>query len=311
MAYETGTATDSADLMNRLRTFLTSNSSLVTASQTWTELGYSENGNRADLHLRGQGLGGTDNIYINIRRDLFSADNYNWAIYGSTSYLSGVEPSQQPNASPNISIMLHNTPIQYWFFANGRRFCVVAKVNSVYQHLYAGFILPYATPTEYPYPLFIGGCSYSLNLRFSDTGNNNTTYYKGWRTGAIRDHSGQWRQIESAGQYSPTPNNGFEEPMAWPYCFDNAVSSRDPDYLVNCLGGTYLIEPIILLLPQNYPTPTAITAEIYGELDGVGFINGIDNASESINNDGSNDWLAFQNVYRTGRYDFAAYKRED
>lgn len=67
MAYETGTATDYLDLLDKLRVFLTSNASLVAAGQQWQVLRWqTDNNGEKELILKAPGLAGTDNIYCGI-----------------------------------------------------------------------------------------------------------------------------------------------------------------------------------------------------------------------------------------------------
>lgn len=309
MAYETGTATDSADLFSKLRTFLTSNTDLVTAGQEWTELAYTENGNDAELYLRGQGNGGSDQIYVGLRRFLYSSDSYNWEIMGAVNYDSGIGFSSQPNRSPAAYNYFHNTPMTYWFFANGRHFKAVVKVQSTYQHLYCGFILPYATPTEYAYPLFIGGCGTSSNKRFSDSDNTMAAYYRNYDRAFLMGHDGAWRTFRSLNVgYAPT--NGINQYLIYPYCASTGVNNHSIPIIAESFGDGYPLFNVTLAYYANYPTPSSVPGEIYGVLDNCYYIPGIDNASESSHTLGADTYRAFQNVFRSGAQDFMAYKEE-
>jgi hypothetical protein len=125
---------------------------------------------RKRLSLKGPG-GGSDEIFVNLETDYsVSGDWYNWRLYGATGFIAGnvLDFATQPGTSLPVGLSLWQASIPYWFIANGRRFMVIAKINTTYHALYAGFILPYATPSQYPYPLMIGG-SNAMGTPTNDT----------------------------------------------------------------------------------------------------------------------------------------------
>jgi hypothetical protein len=155
MAYETGTATDYRDLLRRLRAFVTGS---ALGSQAWTQMRWTESATTQELILKGPGLAGADEIFVGIRSDQNAAsDTYNWHIRGATGYLPLDAWADQPNASPERHMALWNQPMPYWFVADGRRIMVAARVSTRVMFIHLGFILPYATPGQYPYPLLIVG----------------------------------------------------------------------------------------------------------------------------------------------------------
>ena len=144
------------DLLDKLKTFLTTNSSLVSDNEQWTVHNDRVVGTTREVYLSGPGLSNSESIHVNIQRmapDL-TTNAHNWQVRGATSY----DSSQTYEAQPNISrdqyfpLSAAGVPIQYWFFANGRRFIIVAKVSTTYLSCYCGFYLPYALPSEFPYP---------------------------------------------------------------------------------------------------------------------------------------------------------------
>src|SRR5690606_37845489 len=124
--------------------------------------------------LRGPGLSGTDEIYVNLNTvSSETADIFNIALRGATGYLPGVLNYAQPGAwlsrdsRDQTAMLLWDQPIKYWFIANGRRFIVIARVTSVYESMYAGLGHPYALPSEFPYMLICGGSSSNDSIRYS------------------------------------------------------------------------------------------------------------------------------------------------
>jgi len=182
MAYQTGTATDYRDLLRCLRTFVTGS---ALGSQAWTELRWVETATTQELILKGPGLAGVDEIFIGIRSDQnVASDAYNWHIQGATGYLPLDAWADQPNASPNRHMALWNQPMPYWFVGDGRRIMVAARVSTRVMFIHLGFILPYATPGQYPYPLLIVGSS--ANARWSGV---NTNFAP-----VIRSPGGEWNE---------------------------------------------------------------------------------------------------------------------
>jgi len=151
MAYATGTASDFADLYNKLRDFLTTNVDLVADGEAWVQIA-GPGGTLTDadeIILQGPGTTGTDEILVGIKPvTSVASDYYNLSMFGLVSYnpaLGGIQ--SQVGESLARTLLAWNSPMTYWFVANGRRFIVVIKVASTYHMAYCGFILPYMLPT--------------------------------------------------------------------------------------------------------------------------------------------------------------------
>lgn len=171
MAYETGTASNYRDLLNRFRAFVTGNPTLVAAGQAWQELRWVEQAATQELILKATGLSGNDEIYCG----LYSSENptydlYQWKLLGYTGHLAGASFSGQPGVSSDHYLSLWNSPMTYWLVANGRRAILAVKVSTRYMLMHLGFLMPYATPTQFPYPFFISGTDnyYYGGRRWSD-----------------------------------------------------------------------------------------------------------------------------------------------
>jgi hypothetical protein len=299
MAVEIGTAANHADLLTRLRAFLTANADLVAAGQAWTEVGYNApDATTEETYLRGPGLGGGEEIYVQIRRyENVAGDYYNWGLRGAVNYNPAEPFGSQPGASPESHFTLWNTSIPYWFVANGRRFMVVAKVSTVYVMLHAGLILPYATPAEYPYPIFVGANCRSA-MRWSVGGDENRNVFD---PGALNDAGycrlryvdGTWIGIANhSGDADDRPGN------TWPY---EGFRQSWIGFPISALGGDYVLTPIILSTGYE-------DGVVFGELDGVFHVSGFSTASENIVTIEGVDHLVVQNVYRAGTAAYAAVR---
>jgi len=302
MAYVIDTATSAGagglatyDLLDRIKTFLTG-----LATNPWTAVRDDRSTANWELILQGPGLSGTEQIFIGFKTYQSAAsDYYNFSVATFTGYVAGNTFETQPGYSNSLGVPAHNLSIGYWMIANGQRIAGALKVGTpVYESFYAGKFFPYATPSQYPYPIIAGGMLDSASAtRYSDT--SHSMPYKGNRANLrMRGVAGTYLQ-PNAFPWSPT---------------DNASSRRDT-------GGQYPLRPIQLLDGSN----------IYGELDGIYQISGFNNVVENmiqiggtpvtdnpawtsaqrasaIVTAGGTPYVVIQDVYRTGFADYYAMK---
>ena len=167
---------------------------------------------------------------------------------------------------------------------------------TVYEMAYMGKFLPYGTPGQYPYPVCVGGTGYSnSNLRFSDTSFSHLAFFdpNGLH---VCDPANAWQLFQNyntGGSMAQPPNNNV-----WPW---NYYSNNRPNWMSANLDGTYTV--FNARLEQTTPS-----INLLGELDGVGFVTGNSNSSESTINDGTNNWMVVQNVFRTAADNYCAVK---
>lgn len=127
--------------------------------------------------LDGEG-GGSDNIIVGLRTFTDGSSN-NLEIRGFTAETTTAGFNFQPGVSPGghdlsgteqegAYVPLDNAALTYWLFVSGRRIIGVIKVGaSTYTNFYLGFINPFGTSTDFPYPLYVGGCSSQHDRLFS------------------------------------------------------------------------------------------------------------------------------------------------
>ena len=295
--------------------------------------------------FKATGTSGTDAIYTGLRSEYDAANGwYNLFLNGYTGY----DPNEtsffnQPGAINNWTnpvnldvpmVPCWNASMPYWFRATGRAFSFGVKVSTSYEGGYLGFILPYATPSQYPYPLAVGGSlipndsDRSLPWRYSYnhyrhsafmspaswTANSSTTS----QTSAalyLRTPDGTWnnfgQRYSSSGVdasvliemtqalSSPFARSGLRAGV-WPNSVRNAGSAtaRRRDYR-EVLGGGYVLQPFIL--HQRGPTDA-----VWGELDGCMSISGFSNAAENTTSYGGTNYVILQNVARTEAHEYWA-----
>lgn len=296
----------------------------------------------SEVLLKATGTSGTDAIYTGIRSEYDAANGwYNLFLNGYTGY----DPNEtsffnQPGAINNWSavtpldvpmVPCWNATMPYWFRANGRSFSFGVKVSTSFEGGYLGFILPYATPAQYPYPLAVGGSltpqdsDRSLPWRYSYsnqrhsvfpipaayTSNGATTpvtsglYLRlpdgtwngfGTRYGGSADPSSIQEMTQAVS--SPFARSGLRAGV-WPASVRNVGASAPRRDYRDVLGGGYLLQPLIL--HQRLPTDA-----VWGELESCMAISGFSNASENTTSFGGKNYVIFQNVTRTEVHEYWA-----
>ena len=296
MAVEIGTATNYLDLAQKLKTFLTTDATLVGLGQEWIC-------NRDDgscMLFQGPGLSGAEEVFIGI--EMFSNegdDIYSWDVTAFTGYNASVSFAEQPgrHAYYDSFLPLWDDEIPYWFVANGQRVIVIAKVSTTYQSMYLGKFLSYATPQQYPYPVFWGGMASQDSQRFSNT---TLQFFPAPIASAafIFQPSGSLIQATTAEAPSATSFNMYPwatsrlnvgNTFARVATFDN--------------GDSVLIKNII-----RFGSVSSSEMALLGELDGVYWIHGNGQSSESIITADGHDHLVFQNGSKTEVNSFAAVR---
>lgn len=297
MSTSTGTATNYLDLLDRLRTFLTTG---LGAGNNWTTDRWT-GGNELIVHGPGTG---SEAIYLAISAyGNVGGDYYNWDVRGCTGYVSGNAYNAQPSVTQNHELLLWNSSIPYWFIANAGRVIVVAKVSTVYEIMYAGKFLPYGTPSQYPYPVFIGACHSTPNTRWSDTTRGHTfpvnpagSTTDSNATAFLPDNS-----QKALSHITANGASGNDEAGVWPWRYRAASTTSEFTYLDNNPDGTYPILPAIICMESP-------SIAMLGELDGVAWVSGYSNAAENTVTVGADTYLVVQNTFRTSRDAYCAIK---
>lgn len=259
------------------------------------------------LIMKAPGLSGTDQIFIGIQPySNVTGDYYNWSMTSFLGYSATDDVSTQPYSSPKSQLYLWNDQIKYWFVANGNRVIIVTKVSSVYQIGYIGKFLPYCLPTQYPYPVLVSGTHTSTTGRYSNADFDYSSILCPGAGTYFYYIDGTWKMIRnyyhSGGTRAPVTTLGASEPSAqmWP------TSPRDhtSDLLANTLAwtdGGYTLLPLVI--DMHNPV-----YNVLGEVDGIMWVSGHQNASENIINVGGEDYLVVQNVWITSRADYMAVR---
>lgn len=281
MAYEIGFVDNSVTLAHdamllKIKDFASANG--------WTVLRYDDVSVNRELILRGPGLSGTEEIFVGFRtyHDV-GADYYN--LYGGvfTGYVPGNTFDAQPGAV-FVGCPAHNNRIDYWLTLNGQRIVLAMKVGTpVYEHLYLGKFLPYARPSQYPYPVVAGGMlAGATATRFSEV--THDFYLRGNSARGQLRTPGGWINMHCY----PWGNN-----------YITGTSASATTIQLRDTGDQYPLLPVEL--HDN-------SANLYGQLDGVYYISGFNNAVENTLVTGGVTYVVMQSVSRTGHTDYYALR---
>jgi hypothetical protein len=237
-----------------------------------------------ELIMRAHGLTGLEDIYIGLRTyHNISADYYNLLAGVFTGYVPGNTFDTQPGASL-AGVPAHNNRIDYWLSMNGQRIAMGMKVGTpVFEHFYLGKFLPYSRPSQYPYPVVCGGMLVgAAATRFSETTHD---FY-------LRGNSASGRLRTPGGWI-----NAFCYP--WGNSYIAGTSSSGLSLQLRDTGTQYSLLPVEL--HDN-------SANLYGQLDGIHYISGFNNAVENTLVIGGVNYVVMQSVNRTGHTDYYAMR---
>lgn len=128
-----------------------------------------DTGSEDELILKGSGSG-SDEIFVGARTFSVGAISANnWELAGFTGFNNALPWANQPGISPGrwdnqspiggAFLPLRDVSFSYWISITSRRIVVVAQTGSNYHFAHLGFVAPFSTSGQYPYPLLIAGTS--------------------------------------------------------------------------------------------------------------------------------------------------------
>ena len=237
------------------------------------------------------------------------ADYFNMELAAFDGYAAAELWREQAGFHGLNYLPLWDTSIPYWFVCDGRRVIIVAKLSTQYEVAYLGLLDPFFTPAQWPYPIALGGSLAfgptipgwnSTDWRWSNSDVEHRAFTHSDPTSSANDEPEyhQLRARDLAGSwigFASRDNDGSVYMLnrlgvVWPYCV--GLDELDPN-----LDGSYQTFPIML---------TTSAPNTFGQLAGVRCVSGQGLTAESVITEGSIDWLAFNDVFRTDRDDYFA-----
>ena len=233
-------------------------------------------------------------IHTNIRRYTVpgqggTADN--WELSSAINFETLADFLEQPG-SPYFTqtyyrsyVPLSEESFDYWFVATGRYFFVATHISTTTSVFGGGFYLPYALPSEFPYPIFLVGTSNTYNDRWSiaDTGHSN--FYKclaGTYNNVLRHRDGEWLQVYN--DTSTAPATAISSVFPTHQSDGWQVRSNQDD--------SYTVLPYIFFSGYD-------GGNVYGELENLYWVSSYNIAALDIVQIDSVDHLVLQNVWDT------------
>lgn len=299
----------------------------------------------SEVILRAPGNDGSDNIYTGIRTSYdANVGWYNFFLEGFTGYdanevsfweqpggLYGHSSALGTQVCPGVTLWDSTTP--YWLSASGRSLRMGAKVSTTYEGMYLGYMMPYASPSQYPYPLVVAGSmcldrTMGTGWRYSDSsgyhsglqspGSSSTNYSPTSLTTSaamyVRDPTGTWRYL--AGRTSSNNHTTMTRSNAPTYTVSGSAgrymlpsgyrgtsADKGREYREN-LDGNYLLVPLTMV---SVEAPVAV----WGELEGVFHVSGFGNSAENTMTYNGDTVVCLQNCDRTTVSDYWAIQLID
>ncbi len=225
MAFQTGTSANFIDLLNDLVTFATANGWVLEKSELETT-------NVEARYLRGPGSASEAPVHVNIRTGAVPLDGeFWWEVRAAASFDGAFTFSNQPSSSPDTYLLLADSTIDYWFMVSDRRIIVVAKISTSYFSMYAGFFLPFATPQEYPLPLYVGASRSTPTIFTTTNSGIRGIADPGINAAWLRNAAGTWERIYNHNDNTANDDSFLSHRSAdyytWPYYTGGGTSGTD------------------------------------------------------------------------------------
>lgn len=255
--------------------------------------------------LKGLGLSGTDEIYVNLR-PFIDTDNgrYSIAYRGAMGHVVTETMANQPSSSNEVVMPAWSSTTPYWFYANGRRFIPVWKASTVYLTGYFGWILPFGLPAEYPRPLLIAGNYNSTSITHdTNLGEYRGFFDPGYQTCYLNLPQNQWLNVFNYySQGTPSESVATVDNM-WPW------GGRLTNFMFGLIREG--LDGVSRMPIQGVIHGSSYGGGTYGALDGVFQIQGFNGVSpEHTYSEGGDTYKIFNNIFRLETDDFVAIKEE-
>ncbi|MFC1025392.1 hypothetical protein ACFGXM_01880 [Pasteurella multocida] len=324
MAYETGTAQNERDLLDKINTFLTTNEELVRDGQAWTML-FERTLDATPVRKpirqiawKSTGTGVEQDIYLCASTDnLIAEDTFNINFWGSTFFNSQFVTATEIergmiNASPGVVLFADDRAIEYHIVASGRCCKIVTRISQVCSSAYLGFILPTVPPTEYPYPLCVAGSAPLVdiykNKRLTRYSRNehivssivDPRYGNCW----LFTPEQAWRDFYGSryeANVTPDSDHQFCFPLS-NYRYEHYFTPYLQNRLGAAPGGSFPLIPVELL---NGPRSSA-GRNRWGAMDGVYWVPGLQRAAGDIIESEAENFrgIVFNGAFRVSVGDF-------
>ncbi len=257
-------------------------------------------GTTGALIWHGKGSG-TDAIYAGILvSEVPASQQWNWRLLGYTGFSPTSNWTSQSGVSDFPIYTAHtNLDEEYWFVLNSRRYVVVHDALGSMHSMYQGFILPYATPAEWAYPMVIAGegsGAYAFNS--PGTRSHGIYFANSIGNGELRLPGGTWADFG--------PN---DDVAAWPMINTDVLGSSQNvwDGHEALDSGDHFLFPICYV-KSGIGSTDPLATEAYGVPEGCFMVTGTSQAAQTIITISAQDYLVVSNFSDSVRTSFWALR---
>lgn len=191
---------------------------------------YGDGTSEAEIIMEGPGSGGSDEIYVGWLTANNGGDRH-LELAGFTGFDTNLVWANQPGISPGRSgsdggsfCPTHQLAIPFWVSVTPRRIMFVYKTVTTYGSGHLGFLNPFMTTGEWPYPMYIAGCTTDDNASIPNTQEPNGSCVNppgrlgSAGAGSVRGPTGTWTRIRNVLIVTSSLSANDANGMVWPWC---------------------------------------------------------------------------------------------
>jgi len=344
MAWAQATANDWIDMLRLLTSFATGGvnahtaggkwidgtSGVVGSTDVWTQLSNgglqpslpgSGSATDGELYLQGQGSSGTDQIIVGMQTYRNVGNNvFGIKLQGYTAFDNTLAFATMPGVSPTTFTALANVSFNCFFWVNARRIMVAARIGTTDVFFTFGYMLPFATANQYPYPLFITGSVQDVTYNFQQNNFGQSCFPDPCPNGCyFRWVDGTWISVihySSNNASRPSALNNTN-PYLWYPLRDNTTGDGTENdgtgSELNLFGGysatSVIVSPSQIGAYPLYPVILVNPNQLIGQVDGMYVVPGQGLSAGDTVTVGSDTYDVFHNTWRTEFPDFFCIKR--
>lgn len=344
MAWAQATATDWIDMLRLLTSWVGGSINAHTAGGAWIDgttgvvpladrwsqlsnggsqpsLPGSGFATEGELYLQGPGSSGTDEIivgmqtYRNVGNNVFGIN-----LQGYTAFDNTLTFATMAGVSPPVHIALDKVSFNCFFWVTGRRVMVVARIGTTDIMFHFGYILPFATASQYPYPLMIAGSVMDTTYNYQQNNFGQSSLPDPCVNGCyIRWVDGSW--IPTPHFSSNSASRGSALTNATPYMWwplrDNSVSdgaevsnaASELALFTQYTALTQIVSSSQIDAYPLYPVTLENPAQLVGQVEGLFVVPGQGLSAGDTITIGGDTYDVFHNTWRTEFPDFFCIKR--